>query len=135
MTIELRVLVTGGRDWTDRNVLGEALWEATHSADSVYEEFHMTVVHGAAKGADELAGEWCKTTGKVLWLRVTEERHPADWDAHGKAAGPIRNSAMAKLGADLCLAFPTAQSIGTWDMVRKAHAAGIHARIYSQRKP
>jgi len=45
-------------------------------------------MHGAAKGADTLAGIWAKRRG----VAVTECR--ADWPALGKAAGPKRNEAM-----------------------------------------
>ena len=60
------------------------------------------------------------------------ETHPADWSTHGRAAGPIRNQQMVDRGADICLAFPTSSSIGTWDCVRRAKAAGIPVEIHKQ---
>lgn len=48
----------------------------------------------------------------------------ADWQTHGKAAGPIRNGAMlAKHAPDGVVAFPGHN--GTADCVRQAEAAGI----------
>lgn len=77
-----------------------------------------TLVHGAATGADSLAAEW--------WGDIQErptEAHPADWDRHGKAAGPIRNQEMVDSGLDLCIAFPGGR--GTADMIRRCEAAGV----------
>jgi hypothetical protein len=56
-------------------------------------------VHGAARGADQLADAVARNWG---W---TPERHPADWARHGRAAGFRRNAAMVALRADVCLAF------------------------------
>lgn len=47
----------------------------------------------------------------------------ADWDKHGKAAGPIRNRAMLDSGVDLLIAFPGGR--GTQDCVRAAKERGI----------
>lgn len=101
----MRILVTGSRDWTDANTVGLALYEAIEaSADR-----DITVVHGACpSGADRLAAEFCES--EAHWLeasntRLEEERHPADWNRHGKAAGFRRNAEMVDAGADICLAF------------------------------
>lgn len=77
----------------------------------------MVVVEGGAKGADKLANLWAKHAG----LRY--ETFPADWKAHGKAAGPIRNQQMLEAGVDLCVHFPGGR--GTADMVRRCNEAGV----------
>lgn len=113
-----RILVTGSRDWTDEGGILIAIIEALHTLGHVRDE-EVVIVHGAARGADTLAGIETVQCG----FRV--EAHPADWRAHGKAAGPIRNAEMVRLGAHVCLAFPQRGSVGTWDCVRRAEAAGI----------
>lgn len=45
---------------------------------------------------------------------------PADWDTHGKAAGPIRNKQMAEFG-DALLAFWDGKSRGTKNMMDHMH--------------
>jgi len=99
-----RVLVTGSRNWTDRTAVYGAL-------DAVLHEYvSIVVVHGACPaGADAMAVDWIAEAGDA---DVTEERHPANWGRHGRAAGPIRNNEMVKLGADLCLAFIRRDSRG-----------------------
>ena len=54
------------------------------------------------------------------------ETYPADWDRHGKSAGPIRNRQMLAEGhPDLVVAFPDTVSRGTWDMIGAARHAGV----------
>jgi len=85
----------------------------------------LTVIQGGAWGADNLARLWCcqkKQRDRVMMINM-----PADWDSHGPAAGPIRNTRMIAEGKpDLVLAFPGGR--GTADLVRKAEAAGIPVR-------
>lgn len=89
----MRVLVTGSRDWTEPSVIFDALVGETATMIDV-------IVHGACPtGADAMADYWAKIYG----FRV--ERHPADWEKFGKAAGFKRNAEMVALGADVCLAF------------------------------
>jgi hypothetical protein len=111
----LRVLVTGSRKWVDREAIYASMiaqWDEAGRGET-------TLVHGAAKGADTLAASIAYELG---W---TVEPYPADWDQFGRAAGPIRNALMVSKGADVCLAFPFANSRGTIDCMRRCVIARI----------
>jgi hypothetical protein len=56
-------------------------------------------MHGAARGADRLAG----AAALRLGLEVVE--YPADWKRHGRRAGYVRNEQMLAAGPDLVVAF------------------------------
>lgn len=123
----MRILITGSRRWTDRYRIETALRSATAGRNS----HEVTVVHGECPygGADIIAAAIADRIGYVV------EPHPASWKVHGKAAGPIRNQEMVDLGADVCLAFPHADSRGTWDCVKRADAAGIPVIVDSGAGP
>jgi len=53
------------------------------------------------------------------------EVHHADWATDGRSAGPRRNARMVAMGADLCLAFPLIDSVGTRHTMHLASKAGI----------
>jgi hypothetical protein len=88
---EFRVLVCGGRDYGNRErlfrVLDEALQVATASGKT------FTLVHGGAKGADTLADVWA-TERKIADEGGMVRVYAADWNTHGRKAGPIRNKLM-----------------------------------------
>lgn len=75
------------------------------------------VIHGAAPGADTLADIWARTHGFPIYAM------PANWSAHGRSAGPIRNRAMLQLGPHAVIAWPGGS--GTEHMVRIAESAGV----------
>lgn len=81
------------------------------------------VVEGGARGVDRQARD------TAFQLGIPIETYLADWDRHGRAAGPIRNGDMLAAGADLVLAYPGPHSTGTWDMVRRSEAAGVPVEI------
>lgn len=110
----MKVLVCGGRDYAAIDVVYQTL-------DKIHQETPITrIVEGGAQGADRLAWRWAIFRGVKC---VTVE---ADWIAHGKAAGPIRNKEMLALGPNLVVAFPGGK--GTADMVRQARVAGVEVR-------
>lgn len=114
----LVVLVTGDRNWKDRDKLFSVLDEFSHKI--------RKIIEGCARGADNLAEEWARSRGK-------ENQHfPADWDEYGKSAGPIRNNQMLRQlqseeGDKLVLAFhdDLVKSKGTKHMVNQAIFAGV----------
>lgn len=68
-------------------------------------------------GADTLADEWAHDRG------VPVEVYPADWQAHGKRAGLLRNTQMATSGIGGLVAFPG--GTGTAHMVATCRAEGV----------
>ena len=76
----MRLLACGDRDWSDRELLDRTL---DFFAYQYLWEF--VLVHGAARGADSMAGAWADSRG------ITVDPFPADWDRYRKSAGPIRN--------------------------------------------
>ena len=113
----MKVLVCGGRDYADRAKIHDEL--------EILNAFNMSlcVISGGATGADALAEEWAREQIKKH-SGVSFRGFKADWNKHGKAAGPIRNQAMLDKGQpDLVLAFPGGN--GTADMIRRAEAANV----------
>lgn len=114
-----RILVCGGRDYRNHLHLSQVMSEASSEFGS--KDDPVTVIHGGARGADDLAGQWAELNDLAV------EVYPANWKADGKAAGPIRNSRMLTDGKpDLVIAFPGGR--GTADMISKAKRAGILVR-------
>jgi len=108
----MRVLVCGGRDFSDRGAIHKALNDLSRA------EVIDAVIEGDAHGADRIAGYWARQRG------ITNLKFKADWATHGKGAGPIRNQRMIDEGRpDLVVAFPGGK--GTADMTRRARSAGI----------
>lgn len=120
---EPRVLVTGSRDWDDR----ESVIEALHSWwVEIGEPDNALLIHGAARGADTLCKEYWESIG--LPTKPFEARWRVDGQ-YRKWAGNERNTEMVKFGADVCIAFPLESSIGTLDCIKKAEKAGIEVRV------
>lgn len=121
-----RLLVTGSRDFTDYETvcieIGHVLAQLMATTESTYPG--IVVVHGGARGADQLAQRAAGAFG------MKTECHPADWKTNGKRAGFIRNAAMVALGADLALAFyqQGAGNRGTDHCAKLAEKAGIPVR-------
>jgi hypothetical protein len=106
-----RVLICGGRHYDD----------SAHFASVMRDVNPTEIVTGGATGADTLAALWAGANGLILHVIK------ADWQRHGKAAGPIRNQEMLdRFPPDLVVAFPGGR--GTADMVRRAKEVGVEVR-------
>lgn len=116
-----KVLVCGGRDYFDRERVFAVL-------DGLHRNLAIAlIIHGAAKGADSLAGEWADSHG----VEQTGDRFkiaPLDWQILGPKAGPLRNQQMLdECKPDLVVVFPGGR--GTACMLRLAKVAGVKTLI------
>jgi hypothetical protein len=112
----MKVLVCGGRNFNDSLTLGSWL-------GGIHKDHGITkIIHGGAKGADAMAHEFAK------WAGIPVEVYKADWDKHGRSAGPKRNEKMLTEGnPDLVLAFEGGR--GTADMATRAVEAGVRVQF------
>jgi len=117
----MKVLICGDRNWSDKELIKSRLQSFVLQHDNV------TIIHGAASGADSLAGQ----AAKELGMNVLE--FPADWKTYGKSAGPIRNRQMLRQGEpDFVWAFHDnlRESRGTKDMVKVAGQIGYKVTLF-----
>jgi len=118
-----KVIVAGGRDFNDRDLLFSTLDGMFTYGDDMLPS-GVEIVSGAARGADSLAIDWAV----VNWVPLKE--FPANWAKYGRAAGPIRNREMAEY-ADELVAFWDGTSHGTQHMIETAEAMDMPVRIVS----
>lgn len=123
----LRVYVTGGRDFNDRETVFRALDKVARKHGVVcLISGHCTIYDEEAasfvlSGADRWAEEWADARGipKMLF-EVTREQ----WKTLGKRAGPARNERAIVEGLpDLCVYFPGGR--GTADALARCFEHGV----------
>jgi len=100
----MKVIIAGSRSIEDWTIVATAIRNSP---------FKITeVVSGGARGVDNLAESLADLHGMPVKL------FPADWNKHGKAAGPIRNKQMAEY-ADCLIAIWDGESKGTSNMIQE----------------
>lgn len=103
----MRTVIAGSRTITDPKVIEEAV---AASGFTITE-----VVCGGAAGVDMLGRDW------AVLRDIPVKMFPADWDQHGKAAGPIRNAQMAEYTDQvICIFDVQAENKGTTNMCKTA---------------
>ena len=105
----MKVIIAGGRDFTNVNVMATTL-NNLQDVDHVIEIEKLTLICGMARGADLTAYKLFSEVGLPVKM------YPADWDQYGKSAGYIRNKQMADV-ADMLIAFWDGESRGTAHMI------------------
>lgn len=114
-----KVVVAGGRDFTNYNLLKEKV-------DNILSQKKLThkilILSGKSIGADCL--------GEIYALENNLEilSYPADWDKFGKKAGVKRNAEMIN-DADALIAFWNGNSRGTKYMIDIATKKGKMIRV------
>lgn len=127
---ELRIIVAGGRNFTDYDLLFDTLSDLLCELDDeiiVDNSSNVKFISGTCRGADSLGEQFAYTYGYEV------VRFPADWDKYGKSAGYRRNCDMAKYAAEartaILVAFWDGKSKGTKNMIDIAKRYGLDVRI------
>lgn len=114
-----RIVVAGCRYYTDysaaKEFIGQAICELRKRYDLVF-------LSGNCAGADKLGERFAAENGFAI------EYYPADWETHGKSAGPIRNRQMAE-AADYVICFWDGKSRGTASMIAYAKKLGKPVKV------
>jgi hypothetical protein len=117
----MRILIFGSRSWVDVEPMEWVIGGLPKRS---------TIIHGNAEGADKMAGR----LGYRFEMKI--QPYSAEWEKHGRAAGPIRNQQMLDEGdPEIAIGFvdrPLEESRGSYDMARRAKKAGIPTYIITR---
>lgn len=128
---ELRIIIAGGRDFKDYNLLSSTIMQYLEDVDDtgiVSNPKQVKFISGTARGADSLGEQFAYTWGYDV------VRFPADWDTHGKSAGYRRNAEMAIYASEnandgVLIAFWDGRSRGTKHMIDLAKRYGLDMHV------
>lgn len=109
----MKTIIAGSRTITDRVKVMTMLDALLEVGPDITE-----VVSGKAIGPDSIGAEWARQKN------IPVKEFPADWKQHGKPAGMIRNTEMAKY-AEALIAFYDGESSGTRQMISEADKRGL----------
>lgn len=104
----MKLVIAGGRNLNARELYLSAVVANIEKAHGKLE----MVITGGAKGIDSSGYAWAKSN------KLQNFVCPANWEAYGKAAGPIRNGMMADAG-DVLLLIWDGKSRGSADIKRQ----------------
>lgn len=113
-----KVIIAGCRDFADYELLKE---ECDFYLQNQKPE-DIVIVSGHASGADALGEHY------ALERDLQLETYTADWKAHGRAAGPIRNAQTASV-AHALIAFCDGKSRETKNMIDTATKRGLQVAV------
>jgi hypothetical protein len=112
-----KVIIAGGRDFQDYNLLKE---KCDSILSSVKDD--IMIVSGCATGADSLGEKYAAENDYIVAY------FQPNWNLYGRGAGMVRNREMAEYG-DALIAFHDGQSKGTANMIKIAKEKGLKVRV------
>lgn len=124
---DMRIIIAAGR-------------KRQTKADQVLLNERLDDIHEVCRGRNTILIPTTLPDAVAMTSRMADKRgcmmefFPFDYLKHPKNGVELSNQNIISHGADLLLALPDAladgTSPGTWDMVRRAVAAGVETRIY-----
>lgn len=123
MIPKVRVIVAGGRDFDDYQLLSDTLLDAyTWFLSNGYSHDDIELVLGGARGADSLGETFANDYSLKTKMFIP------DWQGQGKKAGILRNHEMGDYATHL-VAFWDEKSRGTKDMINYATKKGLEVKV------
>lgn len=124
--MRVRILVTGQRDWPDKELVRQALLGA--AAGFYTNEVQIVSGHcptGVDAMAEEIAAEygWDVDPNPEFWPQ---------WERYGRAAGPVRNQKMVDSRPDFSVAFIGPGSRGTADCLKRIKKAKLPHTVFER---
>jgi len=119
-----KVIIAGSRHIENDAYSREQIKDLILSYENRFGETITHVITGKCSGVDTIGAE----VAEGLDLEVIE--YPADWSAHGYAAGPIRNRQMAANADGLILVWD-GKSRGSHHMLNEARKAGLNITTHT----
>lgn len=110
----MKLIICGPRDYHHLPTVVEAF---THFVQA--SGWPDEIVEGGCTGVDKLA------KSIAIFTEIPLKSFPANWNLHGKAAGPIRNKEMAKYADALLAIWVDGGTKGTTNMVKQAEKLGL----------
>lgn len=111
------ILIAGSRDYYPIALI-------RHHVEVLKKQYeNIRIISGGAKGVDACAEEVAENQ------KITFEKYPADWEKHGKKAGPLRNQRMTQ-DADIALFYWRNHSKGTANCIRAAMRNKCDIHVY-----
>jgi len=104
----MKLIIAGSRNF-DHKVVDDDLIENLLRGFKIQSQI-SEVVSGNCQGIDSAGELWAAN-----WQDIPIKDFPADWDKHGKSAGPKRNKQMAEYGDALLLIWD-GRSKGSFNM-------------------
>ncbi len=125
MEMKVHVIVAGSRKFQDYEYLEKVLNKLLADFKN---ENEITIITGAANGADRLGSEFAINNGYEL------KEFPADWSKYGNVAGFVRNKQMIDYlittdGNKMLVAFWNGKSSGTRDIISLARRKGVNVSV------
>lgn len=105
----VRLCICGSRGYPHLDFVRYYVW--------TMRPFVSLIIHGGARGVDVTVGEACERYGIPVLVFLP------DWDKHGRAAGPRRNTQMV-YESDAVVAFWDGKSKGTMNTIGTARTQG-----------
>jgi hypothetical protein len=117
-----KLIIAGGRFFSDYELLKHEVKKFI--VEEIKTKKNLEIVSGKAKGADRLGEQFAAEFG------IQVKQFPANWNEHGKKAGPMRNEKMAQYATgEYCICFWDGSSRGTENMIENAKKYGLSLRV------